>query len=52
MLSVIGPEELIPADHPTRRIKPLAEAWLRYLDPTFGAIYAGIGLKMKVSLPA
>jgi hypothetical protein len=35
MLGVIDPEQLIPANHPIRRIKPLAEAALRDLEPTF-----------------
>ena len=43
MLGVIDPEELIPANHPIRRIKPLAEAALRDLEPTFEAMYAQIG---------
>jgi transposase len=43
MLGVIDPEQLIPANHPIRRIKPLAEAALRDLEPTFERIYAQIG---------
>jgi len=43
MLGVIDPEELIPGNHPIRRIKPLAEAALRDLEPTFEAMYAQIG---------
>lgn len=43
MLSRISPEELIPAGRPIRRIKPLAEAVLRDLEPTFGTMYAQIG---------
>jgi len=43
MLGVISPEELIPANHPIRRIKPLAEAALRDLEPTFEGMYAQIG---------
>jgi hypothetical protein len=33
MLGVIDPEQLIPANHPIRRVKPLAEAALRDLEP-------------------
>src|SRR5487761_1411724 len=43
MLGVIDPEQLIPANHPIRRIKPLAEAALRDLEPTFERMYAEIG---------
>jgi len=43
MLGVISPEELIPANHPICRIKPLAEAALRGLEPTFEDMYAQIG---------
>ena len=43
MLGVIDPEELIPGNHPIRRIKPLAEAALRDLEPTFERMYAEIG---------
>jgi transposase len=43
MLGVIDPEQLIPANHPIRRVKPLAEAALRELEPTFERMYARIG---------
>src|ERR1039458_529627 len=43
MLGVIDPEELIPGNHPIRRIKPLAEAALGDLEPTFERMYAEIG---------
>ncbi|HUY56372.1 MAG TPA: IS5 family transposase, partial [Candidatus Micrarchaeaceae archaeon] len=43
MLGVIDPEQLIPANHPIRRIKPLAEAALRDLEPTFERMYAELG---------
>ncbi|MGC2192361.1 MAG: IS5 family transposase [Candidatus Dormiibacterota bacterium] len=43
MLGVIDPEQLIPANHPIRRIKPLVEAALRELEPTFERMYAEIG---------
>jgi len=43
MLGWVDPEELIPAPHPIRRVKPLAEAALRELEPTFEGMYAQIG---------
>jgi transposase len=43
MLGAIDPERLIPANHPIRRVKPLAEAALRELEPTFERMYAQIG---------
>ncbi|MHB1853425.1 MAG: transposase, partial [Acidimicrobiales bacterium] len=43
MLGWIDPEELIPDGHPIRRIRPLAEAALRDLEPTFEGLYAQIG---------
>jgi hypothetical protein len=47
MLGVIDPEQLIPADHPIRRIRPLVEAALVDLEPTFERMYAEIGLRMS-----
>ena len=43
MLGWIDPGELIPANHPIRKIRPLAEAALRDLEPTFERMYAQIG---------
>lgn len=39
----VTPDELIPAAHPMRRVKPIAEAALRRLEPTFEAMYATDG---------
>ena len=36
-------EELIPADHSIRRVRPLSEAGLRDLEPTFETMCAKIG---------
>lgn len=33
----VTPDELIPAAHPMRRVKPIAEAALRRLEPCGGA---------------
>ena len=43
MLGVIASEELIPASHPIRRVKPQAEGALPNLEPTFEGMYAQIG---------
>jgi transposase len=43
LLGVIDPEQLIPADHPVRRIRLLVEAALAKLEPTFRGRYAAIG---------
>jgi Transposase domain (DUF772) len=38
-LLTLNPEDLIPADHPIRRIKPVVDTVLRELSPTFDAMY-------------
>ncbi len=43
MLSTLTSDSLIPADHPIRRIKPVVEAVLAYLEPEFDAMYAATG---------
>jgi len=40
MLTSTTPEDLIPADHPIRRIKAIVEPILAQLSPTFDAMYA------------
>ena len=40
MLTSTTPEDLIPADHPIRRIKAIVEPILAELSPTFDAMYA------------
>jgi hypothetical protein len=42
MLSTLTPEQLVPADHPIRRIKVIVERALRELSPTFDAMYAAL----------
>ena len=44
MLTAVTPDALVPAGHPIRRIKPLAEAALARLSPVFDQMYADIGL--------
>ncbi len=43
MFSVVSPEERIPADHPLRRIKALADAILAGMSGTFDAMYGKTG---------
>jgi len=42
-LSIVGPEQRVPKDHPIRRIKALADAELERLSPELDAMYAGGG---------
>jgi hypothetical protein len=35
MLTLVTPEQRVRDDHPLRRVKPLAEAALKDLSPTF-----------------
>src|SRR5579862_9498163 len=43
MFSVISPERRIPADHPLRRIKQMADEILSGLSSTFDAMYSAVG---------
>jgi transposase len=43
MLSSLSPEDLIPPDHPIRRIRKVVDAVLAELDGEFDAMYAGSG---------
>jgi len=43
MLLAITPDQLVPEDHPIRRIKPIVEHVLAQLSPTFDAMYAEQG---------
>ena len=43
MLSAVTPDHLIPAEHPIRRVKPIVEAALQELEPTFDKMYAELG---------
>lgn len=40
---VLSPEEMIPADHPIRRIRRLVDAELAALDGVFEAMYSAVG---------
>jgi transposase len=48
MLAPTSPEELVPEDHPIRRIRPVVEEVLSSLSPTFDAMYAEKG---RISVP-
>jgi transposase len=43
MLLALTPDQLVPADHPIRAIKPIVDAALAELSPLFSQIYARIG---------
>ena len=43
MLLGLTPDELVPDDHPIRRIKPVVERVLARLSPGFNAMYAERG---------
>lgn len=43
MLTAVTPDALVPAGHPIRQIKPIVEAALARLSPTFDLMYAEDG---------
>src|SRR5256885_15727736 len=43
MLALVDPDQLIPADHPIRRVKPIVEEALRELEPIFARMYSEVG---------
>ena len=43
MLSSLTPDQLVPQDHPIRRIKPIVDRALSELSPTFNRMYADLG---------
>jgi transposase len=43
MLSTVTPDQLIPADYPIRRIKPIVDEALRSIGPRLDAVYAEVG---------
>lgn len=43
MLSTLTPDQLVPQDHPIRRIKAIVERALQELSPTFNRMYAEVG---------
>jgi transposase len=43
MLSTLTPDQLVPTNHPIRRIKPIVDRAMAELSPTFDAMYAKVG---------
>lgn len=43
MLSLMTADQLVPADHPIRQIKPIVDNALRELSATFNRMYSGTG---------
>jgi transposase len=43
MLTLVTPDRRVPADHPLRRIKALADQALAALSPTFDQMYSKVG---------
>lgn len=43
MLSLRSPEQMVPSEHPLRRVKALADAALKELSPVFDKMYAKTG---------
>ena len=48
MLSLQSPEQMVPAEHPLRTVKTLADAALKELSPVFDEMYASSG---RASVP-
>jgi hypothetical protein len=42
MLSTLMPDDLVPQDHPIRRIKPIVDQALKEISPTFNRMYADV----------
>lgn len=43
MLVALTPDQLVPQDHPIRRIKPIVDQALKDMSPTFNRMYADLG---------
>ena len=43
MLTLVSPEQRVPANHPIRLIKALAEVALKELSPRFEQMYSEVG---------
>ena len=43
MLTLVNPEQRVPANHPIRLIKELAEVALKELSPLFEQMYSEVG---------
>ena len=49
MLSTLSTEDLIPADHPIRRIRVVVDAVLAELDGVFDGMYAAGGPRQRAT---
>jgi hypothetical protein len=49
MLTLVNPEKRVPANHPIRLIKQLAEVALKELSPLFEQMYSEVGRPSKYS---
>lgn len=43
MLALVDPDQLIPADHPIRDVKPIVEEALKEVEPVFAGMYSQLG---------
>jgi transposase len=43
MLGLVDSDQLIPADHPIRDVKPIVEEALKELEPVFASVYSEVG---------
>lgn len=43
MLCLLSPESRVPAKHPIRKLKAIADAALKRLEPTFAGMYSDVG---------
>jgi transposase len=43
MFSYVSPEERVPAEHPLRPVREMADAALKALSPVFSQMYAAFG---------
>lgn len=43
MLLSITPDESVPRDHPTRRIRAITDRVLKEMSPVLNTIYSGLG---------
>ena len=43
MLSSVTPDELVPQDHPIRRIRAITDGALKEMSPALATMYSGIG---------
>ena len=52
MLTTVSTEDLIPADHPIRKIRVVVDTVLAELDPIFDEMYATSGRRSVPQVPS